>query len=52
MKHLVSARIVGALLALAAAQSLEAQGPPYDAVRFAEDVMVPMRDGVRLATDI
>src|SRR5262245_44398330 len=26
--------------------------PSYDAVRFAENVMVPMRDGTKLATDI
>ncbi|NJD20980.1 MAG: CocE/NonD family hydrolase, partial [Gemmatimonadetes bacterium] len=42
----------GLLLALAAAHPLAAQEPPYDAVLFAKDAMVPMRDGVRLATDI
>ena len=35
------------------ATGAEAQVPAtYDAVLFAEDVMVPMRDGVRLATDV
>jgi len=35
------------------AQASSAQGaPPYGVVLFAKDVMVPMRDGVRLATDL
>lgn len=31
---------------------LEAQGAPYDVVLFEENLMLPMRDGVRMATDI
>ena len=32
---------------------MAAQVPaPYQAVLFAENVMVPMRDGIRLATDV
>ena len=26
--------------------------PPYDSILFEEDLMIPMRDGVRLATDV
>ena len=45
------------LLSIGAAATLApgvaAQVPaPYGAILFAEDVMVPMRDGVRLATDV
>ena len=42
-----------ALAALALAAGAPAQAPdPYDVVLHAGDVMVPMRDGVRLATDV
>ena len=42
-----------ALAALLLAATAAAQAPdPYDVVLHAGDVMVPMRDGVRLATDV
>lgn len=51
MTHAQSVRVLGALLVLTAAHPLGAQDAPYDAIRFAQNVMVPMRDGVRLDTD-
>lgn len=52
MTRALSVRALGALLVLSTAHPLGAQDAPYDAVRFAQDVMVPMRDGVHLATDV
>jgi putative CocE/NonD family hydrolase len=43
--------VVVALLAFAAGAGAQARDT-YDAVLFTQDVMVPMRDGVRLATDV
>ncbi len=40
------------LAAALGAAPARAQELPYDAVRFGHDVMIPMRDGVRLATDV
>jgi uncharacterized protein len=52
MKHSLPLGAFGSMLLLFAGSPAPAQEAPYDAVRFAEDVMVPMRDGVRLATDV
>ncbi|MDP2959517.1 MAG: CocE/NonD family hydrolase [Longimicrobiales bacterium] len=52
MRHIRPFPTLGVLLSLLAAAPLSAQDAPYDAVPFARDVMVPMRDGVKLATDI
>ena len=41
-----------AVLALTAASAPVQAPDPYDVVLHAGDVMVPMRDGVRLATDV
>src|SRR5690606_28224726 len=42
-----------ALLALACGSAPQTEADaPYEAVLYEKDVMVPMRDGIRLATDI
>ena len=49
----LAATVLPALAALALAAGAPAQTPdPYAVVLHAGDVMVPMRDGVRLATDV
>ncbi len=42
---------IGLVLAIAAGAAAQAPAA-YEALLFADDVMVPMRDGVRLATDV
>lgn len=37
---------------LSQAPALAQTQPPYDVVRFETNLMIPMRDGVRLATDV
>jgi hypothetical protein len=52
MKRLLLSLIAAGGLAAAPIQTPDAPRAGEDAVRFAADLMVPMRDGVRLATDI
>ena len=50
--HLTCAIVLLAITASTRAPNAQQAWAPYDAVRFARDVMVPMRDGTTLAIDV
>ncbi len=52
MKRLLPALVAACTLVAVRAQAPDASRARDDVVRFATDLMVPMRDGVRLATDV